>query len=66
MRVILGIILGVAFTIGGAYIYDHRHAPTGGQAALNQRTVVNWDVASTKWDHLTVRARNEWTKIAGR
>ena len=31
-----------------------------------QRPLVNWDVASVKWDHLTARARHEWTRLAGR
>jgi hypothetical protein len=27
--------------------------------------MVNWDVVSTKWNHLTDRARAEWTRLAG-
>jgi len=66
MRVIFGIILGVLLTIGGAYLYDSRHAITGTPTASTQKTLVNWGVANSKWNTLTSRARNEWTKLAGR
>jgi hypothetical protein len=64
MRVILGVILGAALTIAGAYLYDSTHALATTSTA--QRPMVNWDVVSTKWDHLQTRARTEWTRIAGR
>lgn len=66
MRVIFGIILGVLLTIGGAYLYDSRHEMTSTPTASTQKTLVNWDVANNKWNRLTSRARNEWTKLAGR
>lgn len=65
MRLLLGVILGVLLTIGGAYVYDSAHTPPTTTTAA-QRPLVNWDVANTKWDHLTTRARNEWTRLAGR
>ena len=62
MRVLIGIILGVILTIGGAYLYDsHTAAPT----ASAQRPMVNWDVVSNNWNRLTERARAEWTRLAG-
>ena len=65
MRLLLGVILGVLLTIGGAYVYDSAHErPTTTAAA--QRPLVTWDVAAVKWNGLTTRARNEWTRIAGR
>jgi len=60
MRVLIGIILGVVLTVGGAYLYDSHNARS---AAGVQRTMVNWDVVNTKWDHLTERARAEWTRL---
>jgi hypothetical protein len=59
MRVLIGIILGAVLTVGGAYLYDSHQA----QAAGAQRPMVNWDVVNTKWDHLTERARAEWTRL---
>jgi hypothetical protein len=60
MRVLTGIILGAILTIGSAYLYDsHNALGTAGA----QRPMVNWDVVGTKWDHLTERARAEWTRL---
>ena len=53
-----GIILGVFLTVGGAYIYDSHNALDAVNApASAQRPLVNWDIVSVKWEHLTVRAR---------
>lgn len=67
MRVLIGIILGGALTVGSAYIYDSHNARVSAdnaQASL-QRPLVNWDVVGSKWQQLTVRARAEWTRLAG-
>lgn len=74
MRVLLGIILGAALTVGGAYLYDSHNALQAGNAtAAAQRPMVNWDVVHVKWQHaldraqrLTTRAKDELTRIAGR
>jgi len=66
MRVLLGIILGGVLTVGAAYIYDSHNALTTADApASAQRPLVNWDVVGTKWNRLTGRARDEWTRLAG-
>lgn len=62
MRILIGIILGIILTIGGAYLYDS-HSATN--AASVQRPMVNWDVVSNNWNRLTERARAEWTRLAG-
>jgi hypothetical protein len=66
MRMLLGIILGVALTIGGAYTYDSHNAleATNAQAST-QQPLVNWETVSVKWQLLTERARSEWVRIAG-
>ena len=65
MRVLIGIIVGAVLTIGGAYLYDsHTTAGAATSSASAQRPMVNWDVVSTRWNHLTERARAEWTRIA--
>ena len=47
MRLLVGLILGALLTVGGAYIYDSRHAldATNPSASL-ERPLVNWDVAT--------------------
>lgn len=69
MRLLLGIILGILgaiLTTGGACLYDQHNAAAAAEApATVQRPMVNWDVVGVKWQHLTARARSEWTRVAG-
>lgn len=66
MRLLLGLILGVALTIGAAYIYDIHNAMAAenGTATL-QRPLVNWDVVAIKWQALTGLARDAWNRHVG-
>jgi hypothetical protein len=59
MRLIIGIILGCALTVGGAYIADTAAAATA------QPVMVNWDVVAKNLDSVTTLARASWKKIAG-
>jgi hypothetical protein len=66
MRLLFGIILGAALTVGGAYLYDSHNAVSAANApASAQRPLVNWDTVGIKWEQLTVRARSEWNRLAG-
>jgi hypothetical protein len=69
MRVLLGIILGVFLTVGFAYMYDASTTgpsePTA-QTSVEQRPMVNWDVASGNWHRWSLGARNTWNKLAAR
>ncbi|HEY6858972.1 MAG TPA: hypothetical protein VI358_04195 [Pseudolabrys sp.] len=64
MRVLIGIILGIILTVGGAYLYDAHNSVTAANANSLQRPMVNWDVVSSNWNRLTERARAEWTRLA--
>jgi hypothetical protein len=59
MRLILGIIIGCALTVGGAYVADRVAAASG------QPVMVNWDVVAKNWDSVTTYARESWKRIAG-
>jgi hypothetical protein len=61
VRVLLGMILGVALTIGGAYVYDTQVTTKPGI----ERPMVNWDVVSRNWSQLTARLRQEWNRLTG-
>lgn len=64
MRLLLGLILGALLTVAGAYLYDASHALNAASpSAAAERPLVNWDVVSSKWDHLTERARAEWHRL---
>lgn len=62
MRLLSGIILGCALTIGAAYVIDHRSTIAGVDPATTTR-MVNWDVVSSNWQQFSDRARGEWRRL---
>jgi hypothetical protein len=58
MRLILGIILGCAITVGVAYVSDSSTNSDG-------RQMVNWDVVAKRVDAVTTLAREGWKRITG-
>jgi hypothetical protein len=60
MRVILGIIVGCALTVGAAYVAD----ATSSSAAAG-KPMVNWDVVAKNFNSVTALAREGWKKISG-
>ena len=58
MRFFLGLILGAAITVGGAYLVDMNSGP-------GARPMVNWDVVAKTIDGVAALARDGWKKIAG-
>jgi hypothetical protein len=59
MRLLFGIILGCALTVGGAYFVDHM------ASRANDRTMVNWDVVAKNVDEIATMARDGWRRITG-
>jgi hypothetical protein len=59
MRLLVGIIVGCALTVGGAYIADTV------SAAGAKPVMVNWDVVAKNLDSVTTLARAGWKKIVG-
>ena len=59
MRLLFGMILGAALTVGIAYVSDT--AKTGADA----RPMVNWDVVGKNVDTLTVMIKQGWAKLTG-
>jgi hypothetical protein len=68
MRTFFGMILGALLLVAGVYVYDSMNTSSvaNGQVAQASRTIVNWDVASTDWQALKVRAQNDWVKISSK
>jgi hypothetical protein len=59
MRFILGLIVGCALTVGGAYIADSMaSSQTAGK-------MVNWDVVAKNLDTVSTLAKEGWKKITG-
>jgi hypothetical protein len=59
MRLIVGIIIGCALTVGSAYVVD------AVSAAGAKPVMVNWDVVAKNLDSATALARAGWKKIVG-
>jgi hypothetical protein len=59
MRLIFGMILGAALTIGGAYVSDT--AKSGADA----RPMVNWDVVAKNTDSVVTMIKQGWAKLTG-
>jgi len=60
MRLIFGMILGAALTVGGAYVYD-----TASKSGPDARPMVNWDVVSRNTDSLITTIKQGWAKLTG-
>ncbi len=65
MRILLGLILGVALTIAGAYAYDSMTGRSANGLSASSdgghAPMVNWGVVSDDWQYLqtAVRAKSE-------
>ncbi len=59
MRLLFGMILGFALTVGGVYVADHM------TSSASARPMVNWDVVAKNVDEITTMARNGWRRIVG-
>jgi hypothetical protein len=60
MRLILGMILGAALTIGGAYVSD-----TATKSGPEARPMVNWDVVGRNADAVMTMIKQGWAKLTG-
>jgi hypothetical protein len=70
MRVLFGIILGVALTVSVAFISDTWSAgPTttgSSSATLEHRQMVNWDVVGDNMRIARERLHAAWNKLSGK
>ena len=63
MRLIFGMILGAALTIGGAYVSDTATKSPG--TSVDARPMVNWDVVGKNFDSLSALVKQGWAKLTG-
>lgn len=67
MRTLFGFLLGVAITIGGAYLYDsHKALAATSAGTAPEASLVNWDIAGQKWNVLSDQARVQWDRLTER
>ncbi len=62
MRLLLGMILGAALTIGGAYVSDTASKPAAG-SGVEARPMVNWDVVGRNFDSVSGMVKDGWNKL---
>ena len=55
MRLLLGMILGAALTIGVAYVHDSTLSAPPETARVESRPMVNWDAVNNSWSYRTDR-----------
>ncbi len=63
MRLLLGMILGAALTVGAAYVSDTATKSTG--SGIESRPMVNWDVVGKNFDSVTAMIKQGWNKLTG-
>jgi hypothetical protein len=71
MRVLFGIVLGVALTVAAAFIADNAGTDSpatsgSGSAARAHRNMVNWDVVSDNMRVASERVRQTWDRISNK
>lgn len=69
MRLLFGMILGAAATVGLAYMHDSMYASVSTEppaASSEARPMVNWDVANGVARRASSAARAQWDKISGK
>ncbi|HXW71520.1 MAG TPA: hypothetical protein VEK34_08775 [Methylocella sp.] len=62
MRIFLGIVIGIALTIGAAYIADSARG-TNASAEISDRPFVNWDVIDDELKALSAMLGEKWSSI---
>jgi hypothetical protein len=63
MQTLFGIIIGIFFTIGVAYVHDASITPPPPGSVSAERPMVNWDVVTVNWQDLKARMNAGWRKI---
>ena len=63
MRLILGMILGAALTVGGAYVSDTATKSTAPGAEAQR--MVNWEVVGRNYDSVVAIIKQGWARLTG-
>ncbi len=66
MRLIQGIIIGIAITVGAAFIHDTVAPPDPAAPLLRQQQIVNWDVLGRVANNQIAAAKRLWNQAFGR
>ncbi len=64
MRFLFGIIVGVALTLGTAYVFDATRRGEG-PGGVAERPMVNWDVVEAELKTLSTAIHDGWDRLTG-
>ena len=65
MHLIQGIILGIAITVGAAFVHDTVAKSNAAAPLFEKQQIVNWDVLGKLVDNQVARARHLWDQAFG-
>ena len=66
MRLIQGIVIGIAITIGAAFIHDNVVPPDPAAPLLQRQQIVNWDVLGRVANNQIAGIKHLWNQAFGR
>ena len=66
LPLIQGIVLGIALTVGAAFLHDNIVPPDPAAPLLEKQQIVNWDVLGRLVDQQVAFARRLWDQAFGR
>jgi hypothetical protein len=66
MRLLQGIVLGIAITVAAAFFHDNVVPPDQAAPLLEKHQIVNWDVLGRVASDQVAWARHLWDRAFGR
>jgi hypothetical protein len=65
MRLLFGIILGIALTVGAAFMHDNNVPPDAPSSTTAERQIVNWDILGGVVQEQVAGLRRLWARVTG-
>ncbi len=66
MRLIQGIIIGIAITVGAAFVHDNVMTQNPAAPILEKQQIVNWDVLGRVVNNQIAGIKHLWNQAFGR
>ena len=66
MRMMQGLVLGIAIALGAAFLHDNLVPPDPASPVLQERQIVNWNVLGRLVNDQIANLRHLWDQAFGR
>jgi hypothetical protein len=66
MRLFFGIVIGIALTLGAAFIHDNNVPPDPPASVTAEHQIVNWDILGVVIREQTAYLRQLWDRAFGK